>query len=80
MSSPTYRIVGKGKVHNFVGLLLHNHPFPQGYLEVSVEICLDMDALLPIPDSISEVTLVRDAIGAFVAWPIDLIVVGEEVC
>ena len=55
-------MVGKGKVHNKVGELLHHNPLPDGYLKVSVDITLDQDALLLIPDIVSEITLLRDAI------------------
>ena len=73
-------MVGKGKVHNKLGELLHHKPLPHGYLKVSVDIALDTDAVLPMPDSVSEVTLLRDAIGSFVAWPSDLIFIADKVC
>ncbi|KAI5395503.1 hypothetical protein KIW84_061891 [Lathyrus oleraceus] len=79
LSSPTYRLVGKGKVHNTLGDLLHHRPLPDGHLKVSVDVVLDKDALLPIPDIVSETTLLRDAIGSFVAWPLDLIFIDDEV-
>ncbi|KAI5403431.1 hypothetical protein KIW84_050849 [Lathyrus oleraceus] len=79
LSSPTYRLVGKGKVHNTSGDLLHHRPLPDGHLKVSVDVVLDKDALLPIPDIVSETTLLRDAIGSFVAWPLDLIFIDDEV-
>ncbi|KAI5435358.1 NADPH-dependent aldo-keto reductase [Lathyrus oleraceus] len=61
LSSPTYRIVGKGKVHNTSGELLHHNPLPVGYMKVSVDLILDTDVLLPLPDVVSETTLMRDA-------------------
>ncbi|KAI5385741.1 hypothetical protein KIW84_072370 [Lathyrus oleraceus] len=73
LSSPTYRIVGKGKVHNTSGELLHHNPLPMGYMNVSVDLVLDTDALLPLPDVVSETTLMRDAVGSFVGWASDLI-------
>ncbi|KAI5446741.1 hypothetical protein KIW84_014546 [Lathyrus oleraceus] len=57
LSSPTYRIVGKGKVHNTSGELLHHNPLPVGYMKVSVDLVLDKDALLPLPDVVSETTI-----------------------
>ncbi|KAI5445060.1 hypothetical protein KIW84_013352 [Lathyrus oleraceus] len=78
LSSPTYRLVGKGKVHNTSGDLLHHRPLPDGHLKVSVDVVLDKDALLPIPDIVSETTFLRDAIGSFVAWPLDLIFIDDE--
>ncbi|KAI5390132.1 hypothetical protein KIW84_075456 [Lathyrus oleraceus] len=78
LSSPTYRIVGKGKVHNTSGELLHHNPLPVGYMKVSVDLVLDKDALLPLPDVVSETTLMRDAVGSFVGWPSDLIFPDAE--
>jgi hypothetical protein len=67
-------------VHNTSGDLLHHRPLPDGHLKVSVDVVLDKDALLPIPDIVSETTFLRDAIGSFVAWPLDLIFIDDEVC
>ncbi|KAI5398213.1 hypothetical protein KIW84_063849 [Lathyrus oleraceus] len=78
LSSSTYRIVGKGKVHNTSGELLHHNPLPVGYMKVSVDLVLDTDALLPLPDVVSETTLMRDAVGSFVGWPSDLIFPDAE--
>ena len=64
--SPTYRMVGKGKVHNTLGELLHTKPLPTGCLKVSVDIAMEKDALLPHSDDVSDATLVGDAIGSFV--------------
>ncbi|XP_058725492.1 uncharacterized protein LOC131596766 [Vicia villosa] len=79
LSAPCYRLVGKGKVHNTVGDLLHHRPLPDGHLKVSVDVVVDHDAMLPVPDLVSETTLLRDAIGSFVAWPSELIVISDEV-
>ncbi|KAI5410461.1 hypothetical protein KIW84_055824 [Lathyrus oleraceus] len=79
LSSPTYRMVGKGKVHNTSGELLHHNPLPVGYMKVSVDLVLDTDALLPLPDVVSETMLMRDAVGSFVGWPSDLIFPDAEV-
>ncbi|XP_058754386.1 uncharacterized protein LOC131627563 [Vicia villosa] len=78
LSSPNYRLVGKGKVHNTLGDLLHHRPLPDGHLKVSVDVVLDHDAVLPAPDMVSETTFLRDAIGSFVAWPSELIFIGDE--
>ncbi|KAI5411375.1 hypothetical protein KIW84_056453 [Lathyrus oleraceus] len=79
LSSPTYRMVGKGKVYNTSGELLHHNPLPMGYMKVSVDLVLDTDALLPLPDVVSETTLMREAVGSFVGWPSDLIFPDAEV-
>ncbi|KAI5399043.1 hypothetical protein KIW84_064421 [Lathyrus oleraceus] len=78
LSSPTYRMVGKGKVHNTSGELLHHNPLPVGFMKVSVDLVLDTDAVLPLPDVVSETTLMRDAVGSFVGWPSDLIFPDAE--
>ncbi|KAI5423840.1 hypothetical protein KIW84_030168 [Lathyrus oleraceus] len=78
LSSPTYRIIGKGKVHNTSGELLHHNPLSVGYMKVSVDLVLDTDALLPLPDVVSETTLMRDAVGSFVGWSSDLIFLDAE--
>ncbi|KAI5428293.1 hypothetical protein KIW84_033325 [Lathyrus oleraceus] len=79
LSSPTYRKVGKGKMHNSSGELLHHNPLPVGYMKVSVDLVLDTDALLPLPDVVSKTTLMRDAVGSFVGWSSDLIFPNAEV-
>ena len=72
-------MVGKGKMHNTSGELLHHNPLPVGYMKVSVDLVLDTDALLPLPDVVSETTLMREAVGSFVGWPSDLIFPDAEV-
>ena len=73
-------MVGKGKLHNTLGKVLHYKPLPSGYLKVSIDIALEEGALLPIPDEVLDATLVGEAIGAYVAWPSRLIRVDDEVC
>ncbi|KAI5397830.1 hypothetical protein KIW84_063592 [Lathyrus oleraceus] len=58
--------------------LLHHNPLPVGYIKVSVDLVLDTDALLPLPDVVSETKLMRDAVGSFVGWPSDLIFPDAE--
>ena len=67
-------------MHNTLGDLLHHRPVPDGHMKVSVDVALDMDALLPVPDIVVETTLLRDAVGSFVAWPLDLIFIDDQVC
>ncbi|XP_050890920.1 uncharacterized protein LOC127096385 [Lathyrus oleraceus] len=47
-------------------------------MKVSVDLVLDTDALLPLPDVVSETTLMREAVGSFVGWPSDLIFPDAE--
>ena len=79
MLSPTYRIVAKGRVHNILGDKLHHKSLPIGCLKVSIEIALEQDAELPIPDDVADIRLVGEAIGAYVAWQRNLISVNLEV-
>ena len=73
-------MVGKGKVHNTLGEVLHHKPLPYGYLKILIDIGLEDGASLPIQDEVSDATLVGEAIGAYVAWPSRLIRVDDEVC
>ena len=72
-------MVGKGKVHNTMGEVLHHKPLPSRYLKVSIDISLEEGTLLPIPDEVSDATLVGEVIGAFVAWPSRLVRIDDEV-
>ncbi|KAI5391920.1 hypothetical protein KIW84_076644 [Lathyrus oleraceus] len=78
LSSPYYRMVGKGKVHNVSGVLLHTRELPAGCLKVSVDIAVEPNAALPYPSDDSDATTVHEAVGSFVAWPTNLICVGYE--
>ncbi|KAI5389686.1 hypothetical protein KIW84_075110 [Lathyrus oleraceus] len=80
LSSPYYRMVGKGKVHNVSGVLLHTRELPAGCLKVSVDIAVEPNAALPYPSDDSDATTVHEAVGSFVAWPTNLICVGYEAC
>ncbi|KAI5433956.1 hypothetical protein KIW84_020985 [Lathyrus oleraceus] len=79
LSSPYYQMVGKGKVHNVSGVLLHTRELPAGCLKVSVDIAVEPNAALPYPSDDSDATTVHEAVGSFVAWPTNLICVGYEV-
>ena len=67
-------------MHNTLGDSLHHRPLPDGHMKVSVDVALDLDTLLPIPDNVSETTLMRDEIGSFVTWTLDLIFIDDQVC
>ncbi|KAL6576939.1 hypothetical protein OROMI_011215 [Orobanche minor] len=51
---------------------LHCAPLPTHFFKVVVEEAVDVDAEVPIPTE--EVSLVREALGTFIAWPKDLAV------
>ena len=67
-------------MHNTLGDLLHHRSLSDGHMKVSIDVALDLDALLPIPNTISKTTLLQDAIGSFVAWTSNLIFIDDEVC
>jgi hypothetical protein len=44
-----------------LGDILHHKPLPAGYLKVSVDMALESNAELPIPDDVAKVRLVGEA-------------------
>ncbi|KAL8153817.1 LOW QUALITY PROTEIN: hypothetical protein V2J09_011577 [Rumex salicifolius] len=67
-------IVATGKVFNTYGtqpVMLHNKALESGYMKVTVIDPMVQDAPLPIPTD--EAYTVFEAVGAFVAWPSNLI-------
>lgn len=79
LSSP-YRVVGGGKVYNLRGDVLHNRPIPTGHVRVVIEVVYEPDANLPVPIEEDDLTVLSDSIGAFVAWPLNLIAIDGVVC
>ena len=67
-------------MHNTLGDSLHHRPLPDEHMKVSVDVALDLDVLLPVPNIVAETTLLRDSVGSFVAWPSDLIFIDDQVC
>ncbi|KAL6563047.1 hypothetical protein OROHE_005634 [Orobanche hederae] len=65
------RLVAIGRVHRGDSTL-HCAPLPAHLFKVVVEEAVDADAEVPIPTE--EVSLVREALGTFIAWPKDLVV------
>ncbi|KAL6543148.1 hypothetical protein OROHE_010668 [Orobanche hederae] len=65
------RLVAIGRVHRGDSTL-HCAPLPAHLFKVVVEEAIDADAEVPIPTE--EVSLVREALGTFIAWPKDLVV------
>jgi len=62
-----------------LGDKLHHKSLPVGYLKVSIDIALEPDAELLIPDDVADIRLVREAIGAYVACQRNLISLNLEV-
>ncbi|KAL6558266.1 hypothetical protein OROMI_018616 [Orobanche minor] len=64
-------LVAIGRVHRGESIL-HCAPLPAHLVKVVVEEVVDGGAEVPIPTE--EVSLVREALGTFIAWPKDLVV------
>lgn len=57
---------------------IHTVPLGESNVRVSVEVVIQKDAPLPIPIP-DEMLIVGEAVGFFVAWPKNLVLVGDEV-
>ncbi|CAA0823079.1 Unknown protein, partial [Striga hermonthica] len=79
LSSPTYRAVGRGKVHNCLGETIHTRPLPIDHVKVSLEVAFEPNAFLPVSIDDEALITVRDAIGTFVAWPKNLVSVNKSI-
>ncbi|KAL5147443.1 hypothetical protein HKD37_06G017133 [Glycine soja] len=64
------RLVAMGRVYEG-STVVHNTPLLPGQVKVSVEEVTDPDAPVPVPTD--EVSLVGQALHAFLAWPIHLV-------
>ncbi|KAJ1404632.1 putative transposase, Ptta/En/Spm, plant [Sesbania bispinosa] len=71
--NPLYHLVGRGSVYNQLGETLHNRPLPAEHVRVGVEIVLEGNAPLSVPNEDARLIILDDALGAHVAWPIGLI-------
>ncbi|XP_028096532.1 uncharacterized protein LOC114296432 [Camellia sinensis] len=56
---------------------IHTVPLGESNVRVSIEVVIQKDAPLPIPIS-DEMLIVGEAVGFFVAWPKNLVLVGDE--
>ena len=73
-------MVAHGKLHNVKGDTLHGRSLPNGHVKVNVDITLEPNVSLPIPNVDDDIMTIRQAIGTFVAWPINLLQVVDAVC
>ena len=73
-------MVAKGKVYNTLGDTIHNLPLPDDCVKVGIDVVIEADAELPIPDEYADLIKVHDAIGTTVVWPIKLIQFDCTVC
>ncbi|KAG5032162.1 hypothetical protein JHK82_015748 [Glycine max] len=64
------RLVALGKVYDSASTI-HNVPYADDVVRVSVLIVYDGDAQVPFPTS--EIQFVRQALGTFVGWPSHLV-------
>ena len=72
--SHPYRKVGEGCAHNKPNALIHHRPIPTNHMKVQVDKACEPRALLPVPDEYASIYTVGEAVGAFVAWPTNLLV------
>lgn len=80
MAEPLYRIVAIGKVINTPGdNTIHNVDIPLNHARVSIDVVNEGDANLPVSYPAADMMVVNDAVGSFVAWPIELIIVENMV-
>ncbi|KAK7293030.1 hypothetical protein RJT34_15891 [Clitoria ternatea] len=75
LSTPTYRMVAKGKVYNLLGNTLHNASMLENHARVSIDF-LEQDeenTELPVPNKNDSLITLGDALSTLVSWPIHLI-------
>ncbi|QCE06717.1 sentrin-specific protease 2 [Vigna unguiculata] len=77
VSSPLLCLVAHGKLHNVKGDTLHGRSLPNGHVKVSVDIPVEPNVSLPIPNADDDIMTIGQAIGTFVAWPINLLQVVD---
>ncbi|KAJ1378614.1 hypothetical protein SESBI_47648, partial [Sesbania bispinosa] len=67
--NPSYHLVGRGSVYNQLGDTLHNRPLPAEHVRVGVEIVLEGNAPLPVPNEDAGLIILDDALGAHHSTP-----------
>ncbi|KAF1892784.1 hypothetical protein Lal_00046729 [Lupinus albus] len=67
---PSTQVVGVGKVHNTLNVMLHNARIPPNHVKVTIDIAIEDDILLSIPLDEDIITL-EGAIGTYVGKGID---------
>ena len=80
ISSPLLWLVAHGKLHNIKSGTLHGRSLPNGHVKVSVDIVVEPNVSLPIPNVDDDIMTIGQAIGTFMAWPINLLQVVDVVC
>lgn len=71
-------MVARGKLYNTKGNVVHGMTLPPGYVKVKIEVAVLPNAMLPISVEYGDVSMVGQAIGTIVPWPLQLLeFVGE---
>ncbi|KAG5006878.1 hypothetical protein JHK85_025420 [Glycine max] len=78
VSSSLLLLIARGKVYIQIDTL-HNRSLPHGNVKVSVDVVVESNAQLQIPNHDDKIMAIAQAIGTFVAWPINLIQVDDMV-
>ncbi|RZB91697.1 hypothetical protein D0Y65_023898 [Glycine soja] len=76
VSSSLLLLIARGKVYIQIDTL-HNRSLPHGNVKVSVDVVVESNAQLQIPNHDDKIMAIAQAIGTFVAWPINLIQVDD---
>ena len=66
-------MVARGKLYNTKGNTVHGMTLPPGYVKVNIEVAIVPNAPLPISVEDGDVSMVGQAIGTIVPWPMKLI-------
>ncbi|KAL6574303.1 hypothetical protein OROHE_001207 [Orobanche hederae] len=73
LASPSRCLVARGKLYNTKGNTVHGMTLPPGYVKVKIEVSVVPNALFPISVEYGDVTMVSQAIGTIVTWPLQLL-------
>ena len=66
--------------NNTLGDTIHNCPLPNGCVKVGIDVVIEGETELPMPNEYDDLITINDAIGTTVAWPINLIKIDCTVC
>lgn len=74
-------VVAEGSVYPMTEAAptMHCMTFPDACVRVSIEKALSGGALLPLPNGSGEHLYVKDAVGSFVAWPKEFVILENVV-